>query len=150
MNSLLKNRSVLISFQTIKYFTVKQILFRLFKIQKDFGKIVVLLLALLILNNRINAQNQNDLDVLRNNWLLYTDAPNSLYNYLTGEAYKMLEKRAENVSRIQNIEDWQKRQVNVRQKLWDILGAFPEKTPLNAKITGTVKKNGYKVRKYHL
>jgi hypothetical protein len=125
---------------------VRQILFRLFKIQKGFGEIAVLLLALLILNNRVNAQNQDDLDVLRNNWLLYSDAPNSLYHHLTGEAYKMLEKRAENVSQILNIDDWQKRQIIIRQKLWDILGAFPEKTPLNAKITGTVKKNGYKVQ----
>jgi hypothetical protein len=125
---------------------VRQILFRLFKIQKVFGKIAVLLLALLILNNRVNAQNQDDLDVLRNYWLLYSDAPNYLYHHLTGEAYKMLEKRAENVSQILNIDDWQKRQIIIRQKLWDILGAFPEKTPLNAKITGTVKKNGYKVQ----
>jgi hypothetical protein len=125
---------------------VRQILFRLFKIQKGFGEIAVLLLALLILNNRVNAQNQDDLDVLRNYWLLYSDAPNSLYHHLTGEAYKMLEKRAENVSQILNIDDWQKRQIIIRQKLWDILGAFPEKTPLNAKITGTVKKNGYKVQ----
>jgi dipeptidyl aminopeptidase/acylaminoacyl peptidase len=125
---------------------VRQILFRLFKIQKGFGEIAVLLLALLILNNRVNAQNQDDLDVLRNNWLLYSDAPNYLYHHLTGEAYKMLEKRAENVSQILNIDDWQKRQIIIRQKLWDILGAFPEKTPLNAKITGTVKKNGYKVQ----
>lgn len=125
---------------------MRQILFRLFKIQKGFGEIAVLLLALLILNNRVNAQNQDDLDVLRNNWLLYSDAPNSLYHHLTGEAYKMLEKRAENVSQILNIDDWQKRQIIIRQKLWDILGAFPEKTPLNAKITGTVKKNGYKVQ----
>jgi hypothetical protein len=125
---------------------VRQILFRLFKIQKGFGEIAVLLLALLILNNRVNAQNQDDLDVLRNNWLLYSDAPNSLYHHLTGEAYKMLEKRAENVSQILNIDDWQKRQIIIRQKLWDILGAFQEKTPLNAKITGTVKKNGYKVQ----
>ena len=125
---------------------MKQILFRLLKIQKDFGKTVVLFLVLLILNKSVNAQNQNDLDVLRNNWLIYSDAPNSLYHYLTGEAYKMLEKRAENVSQIRKIEDWQKRQVYVRQKLWDILGSFPEKTPLNAKITGTVKKDGYKIQ----
>ena len=29
--------------------------------------------------------------------------------------------------------------------IWDIIGPFPEKTPLNAKITGTVKKDSYKV-----
>lgn len=124
---------------------MKQILFRLFKIQKGFVKTVALLLALLVLNNRVNAQNQNDLDVLRNNWLLYSDASNSLYHHLTGEAFKMLETRAATVNRIQNIEEWQKKQASVRQKLWDILGPFPEKTPLNAKITSNVKKDGYKV-----
>ena len=102
-------------------------------------------LVLLILTNSLKGQKQNDLDVIRNYWLFYSDAPNSLYHYLTGEAYKMLESRAEGVKRLQTVNDWQKRQTSVRKTLWDIIGPFPEKTGLNAKITGTVQKNGYKV-----
>jgi hypothetical protein len=29
--------------------------------------------------------------------------------------------------------------------MWEILGPFPEKTPLNAKITGIVRENGYRI-----
>jgi len=125
---------------------MKQKLIMLINSRVGRNKIIVTIsLSLLILYNGVNAQNQNDLDVLRNIWLLYSDASNSLYRHLTGEAFKMLETRAANVNRIQNINDWEKRQANVRQKLWDILGPFPEKTPLNAKITSKVKKDGYKV-----
>jgi len=68
-----------------------------------------------------------------------------LYQYLTGEAFKMLESRAKSVKQVQTVNDWQKRQTSVRQTLWNLIGPFPEKTSLNAKITGTLKKNGYKV-----
>lgn len=97
----------------------------------------------LITNNMVYAQ--NELDVLRNNWLQYTDAPNSFYHFLTGEAFKLLEKRDGKVTQLKTKDDLLQRQTEVRQALWEIIGPFPEKTPLNAKITGTIKKNGYRV-----
>jgi len=93
----------------------------------------------------LTGQTTDELNILTNNWLHYSDAPNSLYHHLTGEAYKMLAERSKRISQLKNITDWQNRQKEVRQILWDIIGPFPEKTPLNAKITGTVKKEGYKV-----
>ena len=125
---------------------MKKLFYRIFKKQSNFFKVIfAMLMILLLTNNLVNAQKQNDLDVIRNYWLLYTDAPNSLYQYLTGEAYKMLESRAKRVKQIQTVNEWQKRQTSVRQTLWNLIGSFPEKTSLNAKITGTLKKNGYKV-----
>ncbi len=93
----------------------------------------------------LTGQTENELKVLTNNWLQYTDAPNSLYHHLSGEAYRMLQKRVEKINQIKDINGWKERQNEVRQILWEIIGSFPDKTPLNAKITGTVKKNGYKV-----
>ncbi|HOB85835.1 MAG TPA: alpha/beta hydrolase family protein [Bacteroidales bacterium] len=93
----------------------------------------------------LSGQTKDELNVLTNNWLQYSDAPNSLYHHLTGEAYQMLERRVEKINQLQDINDWKNRQKEVRQILWEIIGPFPEKTPLNAKITGTVKKDGYKV-----
>lgn len=98
---------------------------------------------LFINSNMVYAQ--NELDVLRNNWLQYTDAPNSLYHFLTEEASKLLELRAGKVAQIKTKGDLLQRQTVVRQALWEIIGPFPEKTPLNAKIIGIVKKNGYRV-----
>jgi hypothetical protein len=125
---------------------MKKIILRLKINYSIFFKIITLFFLVLFISvNGTNAQKKNDFDVLRNNWLLHSDASNSLYHYLTGEAYKMLEKRAASISKLQDIDAWQKRQANIRQILWDILGPFPEKTVLNAKITGNVKKDGYKI-----
>jgi cephalosporin-C deacetylase-like acetyl esterase len=43
--------------------------------------------------------------------------------------------------------DWTSRQQTVKQKLNEIVGPFPEKTPLNPRVTGILKKNGYRVEK---
>jgi hypothetical protein len=91
----------------------------------------------------VNAQ--EELDVIRNNWLQYTDAPNSFYHFLTGEAFKLLDLRTEKISQIKTKDELLLRQAEVRQTMWEILGPFPEKTPLNAKITGIVRKNGYRI-----
>lgn len=100
---------------------------------------VILLLA----NAKTNAQ--NELDVIRNNWILYSDAANSLYHHLTGEAYVLLAKRSSEVAAINSLSDWQKRQELIRKTLNEVVGPFPEKTPLNAKITRTINKEGFRV-----
>jgi len=46
---------------------------------------------------------------------------------------------------LNSLAEWQQRQEWVRETLLDIVGPFPEKTPLNAKITRTVVKDGFKV-----
>jgi hypothetical protein len=99
--------------------------------------------VILMTNSIVNAQ--NELDVIRNNWLQYTDAPNSFYHILTFEASKLLELRAGKISQIKSKDEVLHRQAEVRQVLWKILGPFPEKTSLNAKITSTVNKNGYRI-----
>lgn len=109
-----------------------------------FFKIIFILSLVAFLNSGIvNAQ--DELDVIRGNWLQYTDAPNSLYHFLTGEAFKMLESRDVKIAQIRTKDELLQRQLELRKTMWEILGPFPEKTPLNAKITGTVKKNGYRI-----
>jgi hypothetical protein len=82
---------------------------------------------------------QNELDVIRNNWLQYSDAPNSLYHHLAGQAYVLLAQRAGKVAKLNSLSEWQQRQKWIRETLLDIVGPFPEKTPLNAKITRIVE-----------
>ncbi|HOS72157.1 MAG TPA: alpha/beta hydrolase family protein [Bacteroidales bacterium] len=105
--------------------------------------IFVLFLSLYV--SILKGQTGDELNILKNNWLLYSDAANSLYHHLTGEAYKLLDKRAETINQLRSAGDWQKRQEEVRRELWDIIGPFPEKTPLNARITGKVRKKGYSI-----
>jgi len=95
------------------------------------------------MNNKANAQ--DDINVI-NTWLQFSDAPNSLYHFLTGEAYKLLKLRKGEIANIKTKEALLQRQAKLRQTMWkDLGGPFPEKTALNAKVTGTFKKDGYRV-----
>ncbi|CAN5259941.1 alpha/beta hydrolase family protein [soil metagenome] len=88
---------------------------------------------------------QDELKVISEKWLHYQDAPNALYQHLAGQAYELLEKRKENISRINTLAGWQERQALLRETLLEIIGPFPEKTPLKARITRTIKKDDYKL-----
>ena len=123
---------------------MKKAIYSLINKYSGFFKIgFALSMFILLTNGRGNAQ--NELDVIRNNWLRYSDAPNSLYHYLTGEAFELLESREGKIAQIKTKDELLQRQAKVRQTMWEILGPFPEKTPLNAKITGSFNKNGYRV-----
>jgi len=105
--------------------------------------IFTLSLTILLMNDRVNAQ--NELDVIRNNWLQYSDASNSLYHHIAGQAYILLAQRAREIDKLSTLSDWQQRQKWIRETLLDIVGPFPEKTPLNAKITRVVDKDSFRV-----
>jgi len=110
----------------------------------DFFRIIFISsLVIILTNNKMNAQ--NDLDVIRNSWLQYSDAPNSLYHHMAGEAYNLLNQRTVKIGGLSSLSVWRQRQKLIRETLLDIVGSFPEKTPLNAKITSTIKKIGYRV-----
>ena len=80
-------------------------------------------------------------------WLKYSDAKNALYHYYAEEAFQFLDKRDAEVSKLSTKVDWEKRQRKIRKTLFDIVGPFPQKTPLNARITGVVKKDDYRLEK---
>lgn len=93
---------------------------------------------------------QESLDVIsgessNNNWLYFSDAPNSLYHHLSGQAYNFLDQRSEKIDNIQTLNEWQQRQETIRNTLLDLAGPFPDKTPLNAEIIRTIEKDDYKV-----
>lgn len=108
-----------------------------------FRFIFLTVIIIMLFNVRMSAQ--NELDVVKNNWLQYSDVQNSLYHYLADQAIKILEKRSEEVSGITTLAGWQTRQEYIRETLMEIVGPFPEKTPLNAKITGTIEKENFSV-----
>ncbi len=107
------------------------------------NKFLLFFLFVLLANNTAKAQ--NEYDVIQKGWIRFSDAPNSLYHHLANQAYDLLDKRAKTIHGIHSLPDWQKRQQWVHKTLMDIAGPFPEKTPLNAKIVNTIKKDGYKV-----
>jgi hypothetical protein len=111
---------------------------------KSIFRILFTVIPLVILTNR-SANAQNELDVIRNNWLEYSDAANSLYHHLTSQAFSLLKERENRISVLNTLIDWQKRQNHIRETLANIVGPFPEKTPLNARIVRIINKGSYKI-----
>ncbi|MBI3856622.1 MAG: metalloendopeptidase, partial [Planctomycetes bacterium] len=70
-----------------------------------------------------------------------------LYSWLQGECGKQFDARRKAVAALKTPEDVTKRQELLRAKFIEALGGFPEKTPLNAKVVGTVKGDGFRVEK---
>jgi cephalosporin-C deacetylase-like acetyl esterase len=67
--------------------------------------------------------------------------------HLTEVAIKLLESRSARVSQIRTPDAVRERQDYIRRKLIEEIGGFPEKTPLNAVITSTLQRDGYRVEK---
>ncbi len=70
-----------------------------------------------------------------------------LYKYLEAECGKHFEARRKAVAAIKTPEDVARRQADLRAKFVAALGGFPEKTPLNARVTGSLDRDGYRVEK---
>lgn len=108
---------------------------------------VLVLLAMFLFAGR-TARAQEDLNVIAgkgNPWLSFTDAPNSLYHYLSDQAISLLDRRASEITELNSLADWQKRQSHIRETLMRIVGPFPQKTPLKAKVVRTVDKGWYRM-----
>src|SRR5215831_2290764 len=67
--------------------------------------------------------------------------------YLTNIAKQQWESRALAVAKIRTPGQVRERQAYIHKRLLDEIGGFPEKTPLNARITGTLDRGDYKVEK---
>src|SRR5262245_51871599 len=75
------------------------------------------------------------------------DPAKALYDHLVADAMARLEHRRWEVDQLRGPEDIRKRQETLRAKFLESLGAFPDKAPLNAKVAGTVKGEGFRVEK---
>jgi dienelactone hydrolase len=80
-------------------------------------------------------------------WKFYSDVENTQYKYFCNEAFGLIEKREAEIATLKTKDDWIKRQKKVRSTLTRIVGKFPEKTPLNARVTGVLQRDGYRVEK---
>ncbi len=71
-----------------------------------------------------------------------------LFNYLIKESNKLFQKRKNDVSKaMKSPKAISARQKKLKKDLMSIVGPFPKKTPLNAKITGVIQCDGYKIEK---
>lgn len=105
------------------------------------------LLLIFILPTSFPALGQEENLNLFDDWIEWSDGKNMLVHQLNKEAFAYLDKRDKEVAGIKTKEDWIARQKKVKEILMNTVGPFPEKTPLNAKVTGVVKKDGFRIEK---
>ena len=70
-----------------------------------------------------------------------------MQDYLTHIVDQMFEKRSATLAKLRTSDDWERRAEFVRQRIVDWTGPLPERTPLNAKTTGRIIRDGYVVEK---
>jgi dienelactone hydrolase len=70
-----------------------------------------------------------------------------LPDYLRGLAKKAVEKRDTELAKLVTPAAIEARQKWVRDTLWKLIGGMPERTPLNARITGSFERERYRVDK---
>lgn len=68
-----------------------------------------------------------------------------VYDYLTKIARADWTQRATRVAAIHIPAEVEQRQAFIRSKITELLGGFPSRTPLNAKVTGGFSRDGYRV-----
>lgn len=102
----------------------------------------IVLMAVLLAAKPAAAQQETD--VIKK-WIGFSDAPNALYHHIAAGAYALLDKRSAAMTAIHTLSGWQQQQQTMRATLLDMVGPFPEKTSLHARVTGTIQKNDYSV-----
>jgi dienelactone hydrolase len=91
-------------------------------------------------------RDKENLNVFRD-WIRNNNPGSQLINHLTDLASRFYDVRDTEIAKLKDKTGWIDRQALVKKKLQQIVGPFPQKTPLNAITTGTVKKNGYRIEK---
>ncbi len=66
-------------------------------------------------------------------------------SYLTVEMNQARSRRLAALASIHSKAQLQERITMVRSKLWELIGGMPEKTPLNARVTGTMDRGPYRI-----
>jgi dienelactone hydrolase len=73
--------------------------------------------------------------------------PRILRAYLLDETQKAFDARRAAVAALKTPDDVRKRQKELRAKFIAALGGFPDKTPLHARVVGTIQRDGYRVER---
>ena len=84
------------------------------------------------------AEAQENLSVL-GDWRVYVDPSDVLYSEIAREAYRYLDERERLLAGIRTKEDFGRYADNVDRKLAAAFGPLPPRTPLNARVTGTLE-----------
>ncbi len=100
-------------------------------------------------NRSVDIPVENDEENLNvfQQWIRWNNPGSLLINYLNGQAFDYYAKRDKEIDQLKSADDWRQRQKDVRRKLMEFVGVFPEKGALNPVITGIIKRDGYRIEK---
>ena len=90
------------------------------------------------------AADDSDLNAIAG-WMHFKSAPDSLYRHLSDEAYALLEERNRRVRAIRSGAEWTVQQQQVRTTLLEMVGPFPDRSALNARIVRVIEKSDYRI-----
>ncbi len=105
----------------------------------------VFLFILCLAGGEIAAQSELSVLEPREDWLAYTDSRNTLYRHFAHQADELLDRRRKKLEDITTVDEWKDQQHIIRRTLDEVIGPFPQKTPLNAKVIRSVEKDFYRV-----
>jgi cephalosporin-C deacetylase-like acetyl esterase len=112
-------------------------------------KLIMLISVLILITSTVSKAQVENLNLL-DTWIKGTNSGVMVLNYLNDQAFKYFDLRNKEISKLETKADWLNRQIQVKSILNEIIGPFPAKTPLNPRITGILKKDGYRVEKIML
>ncbi len=100
-------------------------------------------------NRSVDIPVENDEENLNvfQQWLRWNNPGSLLINYLGNQAFEYYDMRDKEIDKLRTSDDWLSRQMLVKQKLMGFMGSLPEKGPLNPRITGIIRKDGYRIEK---
>jgi len=87
-----------------------------------------------------------NLNVLQD-WLRWNNPGSFRTHFFNSLASCCFDARDQEIARLFTRKDWLARQEIIKEKLLEAIGPFPEKTPLNPRITGVIEKEGYRIEK---
>jgi cephalosporin-C deacetylase-like acetyl esterase len=70
-----------------------------------------------------------------------------LWKFFDRELDKLWEKRKKEISKLITHDDWENRKRYIYEKVIEVIGEFPERTPLNARIVGRIEDESYTIEK---
>ncbi len=105
------------------------------------------LMELFALQSGLLATGTNALVSAQNIPPQYNHFPRMVHDYLGRRVRESDRANLEGINRLQSKEDAQQYVLSVRKKIQSCFGVFPAKTPLNARVTGKVERDGYTIEK---
>src|SRR5690606_7979920 len=93
--------------------------------------------------------NGQHIDSVFSQWNFRYDIRPALYHHIVDSAQSLLNKRKTLIRGLNTKADWIARQNHVRGVFHDILGPFPQKTPLKPVVTGIIEEEDFRVEKIY-